>query len=103
MHPDASIALAAFQEGHLAWVRFIPEVVEDLGHQRLALLNAVSEFESLPNEAGREAAKWLRERALDEYGSSVTYLMLLHGRVEAFYALSSAEVLLGRLLGRTRH
>jgi hypothetical protein len=45
-------------------------------------------------EAGREAAAWLRDRALDEYGSSITYLMLRKGRVEAFYALCSAEVLL---------
>jgi hypothetical protein len=99
MHADASIALAAFDEGKRVWVRFIPEVVEDMGSQQHLLLDAVNNFESVPRPAGMAAATWLRERALDEYGSSVTYLMLLEGLVEAFYALSSAEVLLS---GRDR-
>lgn len=80
-------------------MRFTPEVVADLDSEQDLLLGAVDEFESIPREAGREAARWLRERALDEYGTSVTYLMLLERRVEAFYALSSAEVL---LTGRER-
>ncbi|MCW3019849.1 MAG: hypothetical protein JWN10_2157 [Solirubrobacterales bacterium] len=99
MHADASIALEAFEHGNRAWVRFTPEVVEDLGGDRHLLLDAVDEFESLPTDAGRAATSWLRERALDEYGSSVTYLMLLERQVEAYYALSSAEVLLS---GRDR-
>jgi hypothetical protein len=96
MHTDASIALEAFEKGHRAWVRLIPEVVEDMGSYRHLLLDAVARFESLPRNAGIEAAKWLREHALDDYGSSVTYLMLLKKRVEAFYALRSAEVLLSQ-------
>ena|ERR1035438_10300636 len=99
MHQDASIARAAFQDGRRVWVRLIPEVVEDLGPDQHLLLDAVAEFEPLPRDAGREAARWLRERALDEYGSSVTYLMLLDRQIEAFYALTSAEVLLS---GRDR-
>jgi hypothetical protein len=98
-HPDAEIALDAFDDGEVAWVRLTPEVIEDLGEQRDLLLDAVEEFDSPAYEAGLQAAAWLRERALDEYGSSVTYLMLLDRRVEAFYAIASAEVL---LTGRDR-
>jgi hypothetical protein len=105
IHQDAEIALKALadedfvENGGHAWVRLIPEVVEDLGSSKQLLLDAVEAFESTEWEAGREAAAWLRDRALDEYGSSITYLMLRKGEVEAFYALCSAEVL---LTGRDR-
>jgi len=92
MHPDVRLAVRAVRDGDETWVRFTPEVVEDLGDDRDALLNAVERFESVDCPAGRAAADWLREDSLDNHGSTVTYLLLRDGRVEGFYALSSAQV-----------
>jgi len=92
MHPDARLALRALRDGEETWVRFTPEVVLDLGDEQETLLAAVADFEARDCPAGRAAAEWLRENALDNHGSTVTYLMLRARRVEGFYALSSAQV-----------
>lgn len=96
MHIDASIALDAFEDGEPAWVRLTPEVVEDLGENRHFLLDAIEEFESLDNPAGCAATAWLRNDALAWHGTTLTYLMLLNRRIEAFYAATASSVLLSQ-------
>jgi hypothetical protein len=105
MHPDARIARDAFERREDGWVRLMPEVVEDLGENQHHLLDAVEEFESLDNDAGRAATTWLKESALVWHGTTITWLLLKNRRVDAFYASASASVLLSqrdneRLRGR---
>lgn len=96
MHADARITRSAFDDGEAAWVRFTPEVLEDLGEDRHLLLDAVEEFESLDNPAGRAATGWLQNDALSWHGSTLTYLMLLDRRIEAYYAVTASSVLLSQ-------
>jgi hypothetical protein len=96
MHVDARRALAAFHDGEETWIRLTPEVVADLGEDQHLLLDAIEEFESLDNPAGRAAMNWLRNDALDWDGTTLTYMMLFGGRVEGFYAAASQSVLLSQ-------
>lgn len=81
-------ALLAFLEARGEdWIRWTPETAAEPD-----LADAVASFEGVDVPAGRAAAEWLRERALANHGSTVTYLMVVGGRVEAFYAICSASV-----------
>jgi hypothetical protein len=92
MHEDARRALKAFEDGRDTWIRLAPEVIADLGEDADTLLEAVDAFRSLDNGAGEAAADWLRTKALPMHGSTITYVRLLDGEVEGFYALCSASV-----------
>jgi hypothetical protein len=96
MHGDARIARAALNDGKAAWVRLTPEVVEDLGEDKHQLLDAVDEFESVDRPAGHAASGWLKFEALAWHSTTVTYLMLLDRRIEAFYAVTASNVLLSQ-------
>lgn len=61
------------------------EVYEDIGE-------AVEEFESLDTPAGQAATVWLKEHALPNHPSTITYLLVLGGRIEGYFALASSSV-----------
>jgi len=56
------------------------------------LVGAVAAFESVDTDAGREAARWLQEDALDNDGSTKTYLIVDDGVVEGFFACCTGSV-----------
>jgi hypothetical protein len=76
------------------WVRWTPEVAEQ--HPNIA--DAVADFRAKGTERGKEAAlaatRWLRERSLPNYRTTVTWLMLNPAEdfVEGYYSLASAQV-----------
>jgi hypothetical protein len=56
----------------------------------------VKEFRSVDRPLGRAAARWLREDAADNDGSTKTYCLLGDDRLEGFFALCAGEVRLAR-------
>lgn len=96
MIDDARIALEAFEDGGAAWVRLTREVIADLAEDAHLLTDAIKEFEAVDKPAGREATDWLQRDALDWDGTTLTYLMLLDRRLEAFYASASSSVMLSQ-------
>jgi len=71
------------------WVRLDHSTTDD-GE----LLEKVSAFESLSNPAGKEAARWLREDALDNDGLTKTRLLVTDERVEGYIATCYGTVTL---------
>ncbi len=57
-----------------------------------AVQQALDEFQSVDNAAGRDAARWLQQCALPEYETSRTTLLLGHGRIAGFHSLASQHV-----------
>jgi hypothetical protein len=53
---------------------------------------AVAAFASIDTPAGEDAARWLRDDALHNDGSTRTRLLMNEGRVAGFFALCAAEV-----------
>lgn len=86
--------LSFLEERGEDWIRWTPDTAK-----APELAAAVQAFEPLGCDAGHEAASWLKQTALQNHGSTVTYLMVADGRVEAFYAICSAQV---RLTKRER-
>ncbi len=74
------------------WVRWTPDRAE----RDPELCDAVASFHPVDSEkarqAGEAAATWLRERALLDYRSTVTRLLILDGVLEGFYSLTSSQV-----------
>jgi hypothetical protein len=62
--------------------------------ERAAAPAAVQGFESLDTSAGRAAAAWLRDEALENDPATKTYLVFSEGRVEGFFACCGGAVLL---------
>lgn len=90
LEPDpshAELPSVVSDRGQL-WVRWTPEVAD----REPDVAAAVESFEAVDTEAGRAATAWLKERALLDYRSSVTHLMIIEDRVEAYYSLASAQV-----------
>lgn len=58
--------------------------------------SAIEAFRSLPTPMGEEAARWLREEAVANDGSTRTYALFGESGVEGFVALCASEVLLQR-------
>lgn len=71
------------------WVR-LDQSTKDDGE----LLEKVSSFESLSNPAGEEAARWLREDALDNDGLTKTRMLVTDERVEGYIATCYGTVTL---------
>lgn len=72
------------------WYKWTPEVAADPRNAELA--NGVREFRSERSDAGREAARWLREDALEDHPNTVTYLLWTGVRVDGYFALASGSV-----------
>jgi len=71
-------------------------VIDDKSVADPRLARAVDEFESLDNPLGRAATRWLREEAVANDGSTRTYALTRGAKLDGFFALSAAEVLLTR-------
>lgn len=87
-------------------MRWTPEVAD--GDEASALVELVSTFQSKDTPAGEEAAHWLRDEALDNHGSTVTWLLLDDRELHGYYAMASTSVRLSqrhrrRLLPRATH
>lgn len=52
------------------------------------LISAVTGFDAGERPPAITTAEWLRESALDEYGSARTYLWVAEGRVHGFFAMT---------------
>lgn len=70
------------------WVHLTGEQIEADG----GLLKAVDRFEAPPSPAGKAAAEWLKQSALDLTGHIATYVLLEGDQVLAFYSLGMGEV-----------
>ena len=71
------------------WRRWLPT---DSDEDLRAIGAAVEAFQAMDTDAGRDAEHWLKEQALNDHPSTVTWLYLLDGRLEGYYALSSTSV-----------
>lgn len=71
-----------------SWMKWTPERAA----KRTDLVEAVERFEPVDHPAGHEAAKWLREEALDNDPSTKTYLLFEGRDIQGFFACCSCEV-----------
>jgi hypothetical protein len=78
--------------GEGLWYQWTPINAESVAYEDVA--QAVEGFESLENPAGRAATAWLKDEALANHPSTVTYVLMRDGRVEGFIAMASASVTL---------
>jgi hypothetical protein len=72
------------------WHQWTPENAEDAVYADIA--RGVEEFESLESPAGEAATAWLKEDALPNHPSTITYLLALDGRIEGYFALASSSL-----------
>ena len=72
------------------WYHWTPANAESPVYGDIA--RGVAEFESLDTPAGQAATAWLKEDALPNHPSTITYLLVLGGRVEGYFALASSSV-----------
>lgn len=63
-----------------------------VAHAEPELLEAVAAFGSVDTAAGREASRWLREKALPNDPSTRTYLIVDEGQVEGFFACCAGTI-----------
>lgn len=73
------------------WIQWIPGM-----SATDEIREAARNFEPVDNSAGQAAASWLAEQASVNHPSTVTHLMVVNGRIEAFFALCSAQVKLSQ-------
>lgn len=76
------------------WYQWTPANAASPAYEDVAA--AVASFESVDTPAGQEATRWLREDALSDHPSTVTYVLLSDERVEGFFALASGSVTLSQ-------
>lgn len=74
----------------VGWYRWTPERATNIVYADIA--EGVRAFEPIDTEAGRAAASWLKEEALDQYPGVATYLQYANGRVEGFVALQAGSI-----------
>jgi hypothetical protein len=74
------------------WYQWTPANAASVAYEDVA--EAVARFESLDTDAGHEATRWLREDALRNHPSTVTYVLLSQSRIEGYIALASGSVTL---------
>ncbi len=74
------------------WYQWMPDNAEGVALPGLA--RAVAEFESVNTNAGHEASRWLREDALLDYPSTITYVLASGARIDGYFAIASGSVTL---------
>ena len=74
------------------WYRWTPANAARSEYAGIA--RAVSEFESLDTDGGREAARWLREDALPDHPSTVTHILFAEERIDGYFAIASGSATL---------
>lgn len=75
-------------EEYPIWSAYTAEARPDLRDQ-------VSQFQSIGTEAGEKAEVWLRDQSLI-CGTATTYLVMLGGKLQGYFALCNAEVVITR-------
>lgn len=78
------------------WVKWTPEEAE----RSPDLCAAVSRFDAVDTAMGEDAAAFLRDRALDNDGSTKTYLLVVEGEVEGFFSCCNGSVHLSQRQSR---
>lgn len=86
-----SLVNAALCGEEPSWVTLAPDVPWSS-----ALDVAIERFDAGSRSAGKAATRWLREEARLSILAARTHLLVGSGRVLAFYALASAQVLLSQ-------
>jgi len=85
--PKRSILLdSRVADARGSWVRVDNSTDDD------ELAEKIAAFESLPNAAGTEAARWLREDARDNDGLSLTRVLVTDDRVEGYISTTYGQV-----------
>jgi hypothetical protein len=72
------------------WYQWTPANAESAVYEDIA--RGVAEFESLDTAAGAAATAWLKEDALPNHPSTITYLLVLGDRVDGYFALASSSL-----------
>jgi hypothetical protein len=72
------------------WYQWTPANAESAVYEDIA--RGVAEFESLDTPAGAAATAWLKEDALPNHPSTITYLLVLGDRVDGYFALASSSL-----------
>jgi hypothetical protein len=75
-----------------SWYQWTPANADSAAYEDVA--QAIAEFESLDTKAGREATRWLREDALLNHPSTVTYVLKSGTRIDGYFAVASGSVTL---------
>jgi hypothetical protein len=77
--------------GHdVGWYQWTPDNAANVAYEDIA--RGVAAFESLETQAGRAATAWLKDDSLPNHPSTITYLLVLDGRVEGYFALASSSL-----------
>jgi hypothetical protein len=74
------------------WYQWTPANAGSVAYEDIA--QAIQQFESLDTKPGQEATRWLREDALLDHPSTITYVLMRDGRVDGYFALASSSVTL---------
>jgi hypothetical protein len=72
------------------WCQWTPTTAESRAFEDVA--RAVEKFRSRDNPPGREATRWLKEEALANHPSTISYVLMRDGRIEGYVALASSSV-----------
>lgn len=72
------------------WCQWTPTTAGSRAFEDVA--QAVEKFRSLDNPPGREATRWLKEEALPNHPSTVSYVLMRGDRIEGYIALASSSV-----------
>jgi hypothetical protein len=79
-------------ESRGSWYQWTPANAASAAYEDVE--QGIAEFESIDTAAGQEAARWLREDALLDNPSTITYVLLVEGRVDGYFAIASGSVTL---------
>jgi hypothetical protein len=74
------------------WYQWTPANAASAAYEDIE--QAIAEFESIDTDAGREAARWLREDALRDHPSTITYVLLSGKQIDGYFAIASGSVTL---------
>ncbi|HSZ14153.1 MAG TPA: hypothetical protein VK790_08965 [Solirubrobacteraceae bacterium] len=75
-----------------SWYQWTPANAASAAYSDIE--QAIAAFESIDTDAGREAARWLREDALLDHPSTITYVLLHDGQIDGYFAIASGSVTL---------
>jgi hypothetical protein len=74
------------------WYRWTPAHADSPLYADIAA--AVQAFQPMPYPGSQAAAKWLKEKALDQHPGTTTHLLIGNGRLDGFVALRTGSIVL---------
>lgn len=77
------------EEKDRGWFRWRPAAESELVYSDIA--RAIAEFKPKNKGAGKEAAEWLKEKAISDYPASATWVFYDNGRIEGFFSICSGN------------